>query len=129
MAELIGAELAIHPTPEGRSRQISWDEIHQTDPDVVTVACCGFDTQRCLEDAGGASDRFRKLRCHAAGKLYAANGDQYFARPSPKLLVGAVIMALCVYENDNIHDELVRKIRDLPFAAKALDSYRVMNFS
>ena len=51
MAELIGTELATQPTPEGRSRQITWSEIEEADPDVVIVACCGFDLERNVEYA------------------------------------------------------------------------------
>ncbi len=132
MARLIGTELAIQPTPEGRSRQITWDEIEESNPDVVIVACCGFDLDRNLEDSKSSSDKFARLRSHRNENLFAANGDQYFARPSPKLLIGAVIMALCVYSNkkndDEEESELVRKIRTLPFSMKALDSFRVMKF-
>lgn len=130
MARLIGTELAIQPTPEGRSRQITWNEIEDSNPDVVIVACCGFDLDRNLQDSKSSGDKFARLKSHGDGNLYAANGDQYFARPSPKLLVGAVIMALCVYSNNNDQEEseLVRKIRNLPFSSKALDSFRVMKF-
>ena len=133
MARLIGTELAIQPTPEGRSRQITWDEIEESNPDVVIVACCGFDLDRNLVDAKSSSDKFARLESYQMGNLFAANGDQYFARPSPKLLIGAVIMALCVYGNSEDdrtgkESELVRAIRDLPFSSKAMDSFRVMTF-
>ena len=143
MAELIGAELAIQPTPEGRSRQITWSEIEEADPDVVIVACCGFDLERNMDDASSSAEHFAKLRCNSSNSnsnsnsssnLYAANGDQYFARPSPKLLIGVFIMALCVYNDDDETDEeepndLVRAIRDLPFfPSEALDSFRAMKY-
>jgi iron complex transport system substrate-binding protein len=140
MAELIGTELAIKPTPEGRSRQITWSEIEEADPDVVIVACCGFDLERNANDASSSAEHFAKLRCNSnsnnnSSNLYAANGDQYFARPSPKLLIGAFIMALCVYSNDNDEtnkeepNDLVRAIRNLPFfPSEALDSFRAMKY-
>jgi ABC-type Fe3+-hydroxamate transport system substrate-binding protein len=134
MAELIGTELAIQPTPEGRSRQITWSEIEEADPDVVIVACCGFDLERNVDDAASSAEHFAKLRCNSNrnNSLYAANGDQYFARPSPKLLIGVFIMALCVYSNDETDeepDDLVRAIRDLPFfPSEALDSFRAMKY-
>lgn len=33
----------------------------------------------------------------AASVAFATNGDQFFARPGPKLLTGVVVMALCSY--------------------------------
>jgi len=127
MARLIGTELAIAPTSEGRSRQITWAEIEESDPDVVVVACCGFDLERNLVDAASSSDNFRCLRSHRSGSIFAANGDQYFARPSPKLLIGTVILALCVY-SENEEPELVRAILDLPFSFEALKAFRAMKF-
>lgn len=127
MARLIGTELAIDPTSEGRSRQITWAEIEESDPDVVVVACCGFDLERNLVDAASSSDYFRCLRSHRCGSIFAANGDQYFARPSPKLLIGTIILALCVY-SENEEPELVRAILDLPFSFEALRAFRVMKF-
>ena len=125
MARLIGTELAIAPNSDGRSRQITWNEIEESDPDIVIVACCGFDLERNLFDAKKSQKDFAKLRSNREGTLYAANGDQYFARPSPKLLTGAVIMALCVY-NEKEEPALFRAVKNLRFSSKAIDSYQVM---
>mmetsp|Transcript_4621 Transcript_4621/g.10633 ORF Transcript_4621/g.10633 Transcript_4621/m.10633 type:complete len:160 (-) Transcript_4621:396-875(-) len=127
MARLIGTKLAIDPTSDGRSRQVTWSEVEEADPDVVVVACCGFDLQRNLDDARSSGQHFAKLRSNREGNLYAANGDQYFARPSPKLLTGAVIMALGVY-NEKEEPDVFRAIKDLSFSAKAFDSLRVMKY-
>jgi iron complex transport system substrate-binding protein len=97
MARLVGAELAMAPHPDGRSRRVTWTEIEDADPDFVIVACCGFDLERNLADATMVKEKFASLKSTMDGNLFAANGDQYFARPSPKLLTGAIIMALCIH--------------------------------
>jgi iron complex transport system substrate-binding protein len=127
MARLVGAKLAIAPHPDGRSRRVTWEEIGQADPDVVVVACCGFDLDRNLDDASMAKEKFAKLRSTKEGKLFAANGDQFFARPSPKLLTGTVIMALCVYDEKS-DPALFEAIRSLNFASNAWNSYQNMKF-
>jgi iron complex transport system substrate-binding protein len=125
MAQLVGAKLAIAPNPDGTSRRITWEEVENADPDVVVVACCGFDLERNLKDVSLSKDKFASLRSTKEGNLFAANGDQYFARPSPKLLTGTVIMALCIY-NDKDEPALVEAIRSLSFSSNALNSYQNM---
>jgi iron complex transport system substrate-binding protein len=127
MTRLVGAEVAIAPHPDGRSRRITWTDINDADPDVVMVACCGFDLERNLIDAAMAKDEFKRLRSMREGNLFAANGDQYFARPSPKLLTGAIIMALCIH-NERDEPELFEAIRLLSFSSNALKSYQMMKF-
>jgi iron complex transport system substrate-binding protein len=127
MAQLVGVELAIAPHPDGRSRRVTWTEIEDADPDVVIVACCGFDLPRNLADAALAQDKFATLRSTKEGNLFAANGDQYFARPSPKLLIGTIIMALCIY-NERDEPELFEAIQSLHFSSNALNSYQKMKF-
>jgi iron complex transport system substrate-binding protein len=127
MTRLVGAEVAIEPHPDGRSRRITWTDIEDADPDVVIVACCGFDLERNLIDAAMAKDEFARLRSMKEGKLFAANGDQYFARPSPKLLTGAIIMALCIH-NETDEPDLFEAIRLLSFSSNALKSYQKMKF-
>jgi hypothetical protein len=82
---------------------------------------------RNLNDACLGKEKFAQLRSNIEGTLFAANGDQYFARPSPKLLTGIVIMALCIY-NEKDEPDLVEAIRSLSFASDALDSYQQMKF-
>lgn len=127
MARLVGAELAIAPHLDGRSRRVTWTEIEDADPDVIVVACCGFDLKRNLTDASMAKENFAKLRSTKEGNLFAANGDQYFARPSPKLLTGTIIMALCIY-NERDEPELFEAIRSLSFSSNAWNSYQKMEF-
>lgn len=82
-----------------KSKIITWEEINETDPDVILVACCGFDLQRNINDAVKAKENLKPLRACIENRLFATNGDQYFARPGPKLLTGSIIMALVAYEN------------------------------
>lgn len=123
MARIVGTELAIQPDSDGRSRRVTWNEIEESDPDLIIVGCCGFDLKRNITDATSERHYFTNLRSNREGNLYAANGDQYFARPSPKLLTGAIIMALCAYSEEE-EPVLFRAIKDLPFSSKALESFQ-----
>lgn len=98
-----------------KSTQLSWDAIEAADPDVVVVACCGFDLARNLEDTrrllsqdgSEASRRFRSLRAVEQGRLYALDGNRYFARPAPSLAEGAAILARVIHaENPTVVSRL-----------------------
>ncbi|KAH8062562.1 hypothetical protein JL722_3484 [Aureococcus anophagefferens] len=79
----------------GLSRGMAWDDVYEADPDVVLVACCGFDLARNAADARLHGDRLSKLRAAREGRLFAVDGDRYFARPSQSLAAGAALVARC----------------------------------
>lgn len=81
-----------------KSKQVTWQDVYDADPDVVLVACCGFDLERNVRDALRASDKLVKLRAAKERRLYACDGDKYFARPGPMLLEGTNIAAQCAFE-------------------------------
>jgi iron complex transport system substrate-binding protein len=81
-----GVEVLGH---EGRrSRTLSWDEVASAAPDVLFVACCGFDLDRTLADLDGLRGRpeFKELAAVRSGRVYVADGSQYFSRPGPRLV-------------------------------------------
>ena len=112
----IGSQSSPHPDSWNgtKSKQVTWEDIYEADPDVVLVACCGFDLKRNVKDAMGAADKLAKLRAAREGRLYAANGDMYFARPGPLLLHGANIAAQCAFEG--IDEQVVEAVRRSKFA-------------
>jgi iron complex transport system substrate-binding protein len=103
------------------SRQLSWDELEAEDPDVIAVACCGFDLARNLTDAGAllskscaseAARRLSALRAVKEGRLYALDGNRYFARPSPSLAGGAAVLARVIHDG---RTSLVSELESLGF--------------
>jgi len=66
------------------------------DPDVVVVACCGFDLVRNVADARAAAalqGGLGALRAWREGRMFAADANRYFARPSQALAPGAALNA------------------------------------
>lgn len=125
----IGSQSSPHPDSWNgtKSKQVTWEDIYQADPDVILVACCGFDLKRNVKDAMGAADKLAKLRAAKEGRLYAANGDMYFARPGPLLLHGANIAAQCAFEGlDEQVVEAVRRLKFAPTQGKAWEKIDVM---
>jgi len=110
-------------TRGGKSKQLSWDEVEAADPDVIVVACCGFDLARNARDlatllldtsAAEASRRFRALRAVRAGRLYALDGNRYYARPAPSLAEGALVLARVIHAGNPKLVERFEKLGFLP---------------
>lgn len=77
------------------SRTMSWEEIGQSTPDVIVVACCGFSAERAREelihcDAGKALD---DLKVSSGTEVYVLDGDALFSRPGPRLVESLELLA------------------------------------
>eukprot|EP00438_Fugacium_kawagutii_P029550 Skav201251 [mRNA] locus=scaffold1492:9324:11258:+ [translate_table: standard] len=106
-----------------KSGEVTWQDVAGTKPDLLLVACCGFDLDRNYQDALAAHDELASVFQSADGNrgcAWATDGDQFFARPGPKLLQGAVIMALCAYHNQ---PKVLDAIKGLKFA-EGVASYK-----
>jgi ABC-type Fe3+-hydroxamate transport system substrate-binding protein/diphthamide synthase (EF-2-diphthine--ammonia ligase) len=105
-----------------KSVQLTWERIYDSDPDVVVVGCCGFDLRRNVEDALAARRLLRPLRAFEDGRIYATDGNLYFARPGPALREGMAILARCAHDDDSGDDDegragaaVVEALESLPF--------------
>ena len=87
--ELIGREAM-------PSQTISWEEIVRVGPDVLFVACCGFDAERTRHDLSTLAARpgFNELACVRSGRVYYSDGSAYFNRPGPRLVDSLEILAM-----------------------------------
>jgi len=114
MIEIVGCEVAKVGNKLGskKSKQFTWDDVYTSDPDIVLVACCGFDLERNKKDAISASSKLRPMRAAQNERVYACNGDLNFARPGPKLLGGAAAIARCAFDGDK---DVVRALEGLTF--------------
>ena len=77
------------------SRTVHWDEIVAADPDVIIIACCGFDIARTRTDIPimAAYPGFQELSCVRSGRVYLMDGNAYFSRPGPRLVDSLEILA------------------------------------
>lgn len=71
-----------------RSRAVAWDEVLAADPEVLVVACCGFDVHRTREELPllAARPGFRDLACVRGGRVHLMDGNAFFSRPGPRLV-------------------------------------------
>jgi iron complex transport system substrate-binding protein len=78
-----------------RSDWMQWADLVAADPDVIVVAPCGYDLQRCLQELEllRAKPEWRGLKAVRTGRVYFADGNAYFNRPGPRLAESAEMLA------------------------------------
>lgn len=84
-----------------RSETLTWDAILAADPDVLVIACCGFDLRRAREDLPilESYPGWRQLRCVRHDSVHWVDGSAYFNRPGPRLVDSLEILANLLHPN------------------------------
>jgi iron complex transport system substrate-binding protein len=77
------------------SRRVRWEEILAWQPEVLVIACCGFDVERTLHDLPilVAQPGWSELPCVRDDRVYVVDGSAYFSRPGPRLVDSLEILA------------------------------------
>ena len=116
MIERSGCTSAILQTAKQtrKSTQLHWKQVYESDPDVVIIACCGFDLKRNVKDAISVKEKLQPLRAFREGNVFAADGNLYFARPGPALREGVAIMAQCAFYSDKTVTDALKGLGFLP---------------
>jgi iron complex transport system substrate-binding protein len=67
---------------------MTWQDLVAADPDVIVVAPCGFDLARTETEMHWLTDRagWYRLRAVREGRVFLADGNQYFNRPGPRVV-------------------------------------------
>jgi iron complex transport system substrate-binding protein len=74
--------------PGERSRAVAWEELVGWQPEVMVLACCGFDEARGGEELELLRRRpgFTELPCARSGRIHVMDGVRLFSRPGPSLV-------------------------------------------
>jgi iron complex transport system substrate-binding protein len=77
------------------SQRIEWERVIAEDPDVLIVACCGFDIDRAAREMPmlTANHGWQNLRCVQTQRAYLVDGSAYFNRPGPRLVDSLELLA------------------------------------
>ena len=91
------------------SSTLDWDTIAASEPDALVIACCGFRTERTLEDVRQVAPRreWQRLPAVRNKRVYVMDGNDYFSCPSPRLVDALEIMAHALHPlvHPNLHPE------------------------
>jgi len=72
-----------------------WDQLIERDPEVIVVTPCGFDIGRTRQEKSLLSERsgWADLAAVRSGRVYIADGNQYFNRPGPRVVESLEILS------------------------------------
>jgi iron complex transport system substrate-binding protein len=81
-----------------------WEDILESKPDVMFVACCGFSMSRAIEDLPilQSKDGWDDLPCVKNNRVYFSDGNSYFNRPGPRLVDSLEIIANALHPDVHI---------------------------
>jgi iron complex transport system substrate-binding protein len=97
MPELV--ELAGGTNVIGRAGEhapwMSWQQLTELDPEVIVAMPCGFGIERTRRELPALTERagWKELKAVQSGRVYVADGNQYFNRPGPRVADALEIMA------------------------------------
>lgn len=76
------------------SREVSWDEIGDLDPDALLLMPCGYGIEAARDDADVHSERLREVapRAVAEGRAWVVDASSYFNRSGPRFVTGVEIL-------------------------------------
>ena len=100
LVRIAGGEEVVGGAGE-RSRSIDWQQIVHAAPEVLVIACCGFDVERTLVDLAilRSYPGWNELSCVASQRVYVVDGSAYFSRPGPRLVDSLEILAHALHPN------------------------------
>lgn len=77
------------------SQWITWNDLMTADPEVIVLMPCGFDIEQTLHESVVLVENpnWPVLRAVKTGRVYVADGNQYFNRPGPRLVDSIEILA------------------------------------
>ncbi len=81
---------------------LRYEELREHDPDVIVIAPCGFDIERTREDVPilEAKTGWASLSAVENGRVFVADGNQYFNRPGPRLVESLEILAELLHPDE-----------------------------
>jgi iron complex transport system substrate-binding protein len=89
----------------GESVRVSWTELVATAPEVVVIMPCGFNLEQTMKQIWSvfgfqkseAARRFFELPAVRNDRVYAVDANSYFARPGPRVVEGAELLARLIH--------------------------------
>ncbi len=73
---------------------MKFEELAAADPDVILISPCGFSMNRAAQDLPALTGRaeWPRLKAVRNGRVFMADGNQYFNRPGPRIVESTEIL-------------------------------------
>ena len=102
MIELVGAKNLISKRSE-HSREMTFDEIKNTDPDIIIMMPCGFDVQRTITEYDKTlknNQDWQDIRAVKSKKVFAVDANSYFSKPSIRIITGIEVLGKIIHPEE-----------------------------
>jgi iron complex transport system substrate-binding protein len=78
---------------------MTWEQLTQSNPEIIVISPCGFGIKRTLEETHllTGRDGWTSLQAVESGRVYVADGNQYFNRPGPRVVESLEIAAEIIH--------------------------------
>ena len=96
-------ELAGGVDPLGKkwspSTRVSWEQINDAKPEIMILACCGYEVERTRSDLPilEGIPVWESLPAVRHNRVYVVNGSAYFSRPGPRVVDSLEILAEIIH--------------------------------
>lgn len=89
----------------GESVRVTWEQVVAAAPEVVIIMPCGFNLEQTMKQIWSvfgyqkseAARQFFELPAVRNGRVYAVDANSYFARPGPRVVEGAELLARLIH--------------------------------
>jgi iron complex transport system substrate-binding protein len=90
----------------GESVRVSWNDVAAWAPEVLAIMPCGFNLQQTMKQiwsvfgaygSGAGRSQFLELPAVKNNRVYAVDANSYFARPGPRVVEGAELLARLIH--------------------------------
>ncbi|RMH06964.1 MAG: cobalamin-binding protein [Nitrospirae bacterium] len=77
------------------SERCRWEDVQEVHPEVLVLSPCGFNLEHTVGQAGVLTryPGWETLPAVQNGRVYAVDANSYFARPGPRVVDGAELLA------------------------------------
>jgi iron complex transport system substrate-binding protein len=98
LVELAGGEELLGRRGEAAAR-VPWHDVVAAAPDVIVLACCGYDVERTLADVPLLRERpgWASIPAVRSGDVWAVDGSAYFSRPGPRIVDSLELLATLLH--------------------------------
>ena len=111
MIEIAGGINMISKTGE-HSRRLDMDEIVKSNPDIIILMPCGFDTQRTIKEYEKFlknKEQWKNIEAVKKNQIFAVDANSFFSKPSIRTIEGIEILAKIIqpeiFENLKVSDK------------------------
>ncbi|KEQ57290.1 periplasmic binding protein [Marine Group I thaumarchaeote SCGC AAA799-B03] len=99
MIEIAGGRNTISKTGE-HSRRMDFEEISNSDADIIILMPCGFDTKRIISEYNDIlekNERWNRLKAVQNKAVFAVDANSFFSKPSIRTIEGIEILAKIIH--------------------------------